>query len=58
MNKNPIEHLRHSLAHLLGAAVLDLYPGSKLAIGPAIDHGFYYDIDVQGVISDNHLPKI
>lgn len=40
-----IENLRHSLAHLLGAAVLKLYPGSKLAIGPAIDNGFYYDID-------------
>ena len=56
--KNSIEHIRHSLAHLLGAAVLDLYPGSKLAIGPAIDDGFYYDIDVQGVISDNDLSKI
>ena len=58
MNKNPIEHLRHSLAHLLGAAVLELHPGSKLAIGPAIDDGFYYDIDVAGVVSDNDLPKI
>ena len=43
---SPLEHLRHSLAHLLGATVLDLYPGSKLAIGPAIDDGFYYDIDI------------
>lgn len=58
VNKNQIEHIRHSLAHLLGAAVLELHPGSKLAIGPAIDDGFYYDIDVQGVISDNDLPKI
>ena len=58
MDKNPVEHLRHSLAHLLGAAVLELYPGSKLAIGPSIDDGFYYDIDVSGVISDNDLPKI
>src|SRR3989338_770527 len=58
MSENKIEHIRHSLAHLLGAAVLDLYPGSKLAIGPAIDDGFYYDIDIQGVISDNDLPKI
>ncbi len=58
MNKNSLEHLRHSLAHLLGAAVLELYPSSKLAIGPAIDDGFYYDIDVSGVISDNDLPKI
>lgn len=58
MNKSPIEHLRHSLAHLLGAAVLELHPGSKLAIGPAIDDGFYYDVDVAGVISDKDLPKI
>ena len=58
MNKDQIEHLRHSLAHLLGAAVLELYPKSKLAIGPAIDDGFYYDIDVAGVISDNDLSKI
>jgi len=58
MDKNQIENIRHSLAHLLGAAVLELYPGSKLAIGPAIDDGFYYDIDVAGVISDNDLPKI
>ena len=58
MPKVSIENFRHSLAHLLGAAVLDLYPGSKLAIGPSIDDGFYYDIDVQGVISDNDLPKI
>lgn len=58
MSKSPIENLRHSLAHLLGAAVLELYPGSKLAIGPAINDGFYYDIDVAGVISDKDLPKI
>ena len=58
MNKDQIKHLRHSLAHLLGAAVLELYPKSKLAIGPAIDDGFYYDIDVAGVISDNDLSKI
>jgi len=60
MGKNnlSLEHLRHSLAHLLGAAVLELYPGSKLAIGPSIDNGFYYDIDVAGTISDDDLPKI
>ena len=57
-NNLDIEHLRHSLAHLLGATVLELYPSSKLAIGPAINDGFYYDIDVTGVISDNDLPKI
>ncbi|MEK7121840.1 MAG: hypothetical protein AAB857_03995, partial [Patescibacteria group bacterium] len=49
MVKDQIENLRHSLAHLLGAAVLELYPGSKLAIGPAIEGGFYYDIDFSSV---------
>jgi len=53
-----LQNLRHSLAHLLGAAVLDLYPGSKLAIGPAIDDGFYYDIEISGKISDTDLPRI
>ncbi|OGM98089.1 MAG: threonine--tRNA ligase [Candidatus Yanofskybacteria bacterium RIFCSPHIGHO2_01_FULL_41_21] len=56
--ESSLEHLRHSLAHLLGAAVLDLYPGSKLAIGPAIDDGFYYDIDIPEKVSDADLPKI
>ena len=59
-----LNKIRHSLAHLLGAAVLELYPGSKLAIGPAIDDGFYYDVDLCGLdidkrgISDKDLPKI
>lgn len=37
---------------------MDLYPGSKLAIGPAIEDGFYYDIDVKGKLSDTDLPVI
>ncbi len=40
-----LEPLRHSLAHLLGAAVEELYPGVRRTIGPAIDNGFYYDFD-------------
>ena len=47
MNQN-LEHKRHTLAHLLAAAVLDLYPHAKLTLGPAIDNGFYYDIDFSG----------
>lgn len=42
---NNIEKKRHTLAHLLAAAVLKHYPHAKLTIGPAIDNGFYYDID-------------
>lgn len=40
-----LEHKRHTLAHLLAAAVIQKYPQAKLTLGPAIDTGFYYDID-------------
>jgi threonyl-tRNA synthetase len=43
-----LEHKRHTLAHLLAAAVLEKYPHAKLTLGPAIDTGFYYDIDFSG----------
>ncbi len=45
MNKPKIEEIRHSLAHLLAMAVLEKDPQAKLAIGPVIDHGFYYDFE-------------
>ena len=44
MSQN-LEHKRHTLAHLLAAAVLNRYPAAKLTLGPAIDNGFYYDVD-------------
>jgi len=50
--------LRHSFAHLLAAAVLDLYPGTKNTIGPSIDDGFYYDFEFKSPISEDNLPKI
>jgi threonyl-tRNA synthetase len=43
-----LEHKRHTLAHLLAKAVIDQYPHAKLTLGPAIDNGFYYDIDFAG----------
>jgi threonyl-tRNA synthetase len=43
-----IEHIRHTLAHLLNAAVQELYPHAKPTIGPAIDTGFYFDFDFAG----------
>ena len=49
----------HSSAHLMAEAIEALYPGTKLAIGPAIENGFYYDIDLgDHHISDGDLPKI
>lgn len=58
MNPENLHNIRHSLAHLLGAAVLELYPGTKNAIGPAIDNGFYYDFELTEKIGDTDLPKI
>lgn len=53
-----LEHKRHTLAHLLAAAVLELYPDTKLTLGPAIENGFYYDMEFSETISDKDLPKI
>ena len=40
-----LQTLRHSTSHLMAAAVLELFPGTKVAIGPSIEDGFYYDFD-------------
>ena len=60
MSEQHLENIRHSAAHMLAAAVLELYPGAKLAIGPTIENGFYYDfLFPKGtVISENDLPEI
>ena len=54
-----LDNLRHSCAHLLAAAVMELYPEAKRTIGPPIENGFYYDFDFGDVkISDADLTKI
>ena len=56
---NDLEKMRHTLSHVLAAAVLELYPDVAFGIGPAIDNGFYYDIDFGATkISDTDLPNI
>jgi threonyl-tRNA synthetase len=50
--------LRHSSAHLLAEAVRRLYPGVKIAIGPPIENGFYYDFEFPEAISEEELPRI
>src|SRR2546428_2111123 len=50
--------LRHSAAHLLAEAVRRLYPGVKVAIGPPIENGFYYDFDFPEPIREEDLEKI
>lgn len=55
-----LEHKRHTLAHLLAAAVRERYPHAKPTIGPAIEHGFYYDFDFSGgdAPGEADLPKL
>lgn len=58
-NKDNLENLRHSCAHLLAAAVLDIWPGTKNTIGPSIENGFYYDFDFGEIkVTEEDLPKI
>lgn len=58
MDTKTLEQYRHSLAHLLAAAVLRLYPDTKNTIGPATDNGFYYDFEFAQPITDKDLVKI
>ncbi|AMC99520.1 threonine--tRNA ligase [Halomonas chromatireducens] len=53
-----LEVIRHSCAHLIGHAVKQLYPQAKMAIGPVIDDGFYYDIDFGASITPDDLAAI
>ena len=53
-----LEIIRHSCAHLLGHAIKQLYPNVKMAIGPTIDNGFYYDVDLEESISEDDLVKL
>jgi threonyl-tRNA synthetase len=59
MDSENLEKMRHTLSHVLAAAVKEIYPNAKFGIGPAIDNGFYYDIDFGDTkISDADLAKI
>lgn len=53
-----VETLRHSAAHLMASAVEALHPGTKFGVGPHIDHGFYYDMEIPGGLSEDDLPAI
>ena len=56
MEQEKLSHMRHTLAHILAQAVLETYPTAQLTLGPAVDNGFYYDIDFgDAKISDEDL---
>ena len=58
MEKKDLQTLRHSASHVMAQAVKRLYPDCKLAIGPAIDNGFYYDFDSPVPFTSEDLEKI
>jgi len=57
-SSNALEVLRHSTAHLMAQAVKRLYPGVNFGVGPVIEGGFYYDMDIEESLTPDDLPKI
>lgn len=58
MNDKNLDNLRHSSAHLLATAVMELWPETKRTIGPSIENGFYYDFEFKYPISEKDFPRI
>src|SRR5690606_12112918 len=59
MNDDQLRAMRHSLAHITAAAVQRLYPEAKFGVGPVINNGFYYDIDLgDRTLSEDDFPEI
>ncbi|EFE52433.1 threonine--tRNA ligase [Providencia rettgeri DSM 1131] len=57
-DEDGLEIIRHSCAHLLGHAIKQLWPNTKMAIGPTIDNGFYYDVDLDHMLTQEDLEKL
>jgi threonyl-tRNA synthetase len=57
-NGDMLRPLRHSAAHIMAEAVLDLFPGTKFGIGPAIENGFYYDFELPRPVTPEDFPAI
>jgi len=57
-DEDGLEIIRHSCAHLIGHAIKQLYPDAKMAIGPTIDNGFYYDVDMEHSLNEDDLVKL
>jgi threonyl-tRNA synthetase len=54
----PLQRMRHSAAHVMAEAVQELFPGARFAIGPAIEDGFYYDMELPRPVTPEDLPAI
>src|SRR3954463_16340107 len=55
---SPVETMRHSTAHVMAHAIQKLWPKARFGIGPTIENGFYYDIDLDVKLTPEDLPKI
>jgi len=55
---NRLERVRHSMSHVMAEAVLQMFPSAQIAIGPAIDNGFYYDFDLPRALNEEDLEEI
>lgn len=56
--QSPLYRIRHSLAHVLAQAVLEIRPGAKLGFGPPVENGFYYDFDLSPPLTPEDLPDL
>ena len=56
--ESKLYRIRHSAAHMMAAAVLDFFPDAKIAIGPPIENGFYYDFDLPRPLTQEDLEQI
>lgn len=54
----PVETIRHSTAHLMAAAVLELFPDTKFGVGPVVENGFFYDMELPGALTNQDLLRI
>src|SRR5437763_9651045 len=57
-DREALDVLRHSCAHVMARAVMRLFPGTQLAFGPALENRFYYDIDSPNPITEEDFPRI
>lgn len=58
VNDEQLHHIRHSFAHVLAAAVLELFPDAQFGVGPVIENGFYYDFKLPRTLTPSDLQKI
>src|SRR6202022_568351 len=58
VNYTPLQRMRHSAAHIMAEAVVELFPDAQMGIGPAIEDGFYYDFDLPRALTPDDLPEI